>query len=72
MDKISTYSSALIKKIIQVEEISYYELRKMFEDSITYPNLREFKEFNFNNELDKLEDMGIIKIKEGMIHFEGM
>lgn len=71
-DNISIYSSALIKMIMDLREVSYYELSKYFKENNIYPNSKEIKVFNLNNELDKLEAMGIIRIEEGMIIFQNI
>ena len=72
MDNISTYSSAIIKMLMEVKEISYFELKRHFENNKIYSNSKEINVFDFNNELDRLEDMGIIKQDDGMIIFEGI
>lgn len=72
MDNISTYSSAIIKTLMEVKEISYFELKRYFENNKIYPNSKEINIFDFNHELDKLENMGIIKQHDGMIIFEGV
>lgn len=72
MDNISTYSSAIIKMLMEVKEISYFELKRYFEKNVVYPNAKEINVCDFNNELDRLEDMGIIKQNDGMITFEGI
>lgn len=69
-DNISIYSSALIKMIMELKEVSYYEISRYFKDHKVYPNSKEVNSFNLNNELDKLERMGIIRIEEGMIIFQ--
>lgn len=72
MDNISTYSSAIIKMLMEVKEISYFELKRHFENNKIYSNSKEINVFDFNNELDRLEDMGIIKQDDGMIIFDGI
>lgn len=72
MDNISTYSSAIIKMLMEVKEISYFELKRHFENNKIYSNSKEINVFDFNNELDRLEDMGIIKQDDGIIIFEGI
>ena len=72
MDNISTYSSAIIKMLMEVKEISYFELKRHFENNKIYSNSKEINIFDFNNELDRLEDMGIIKQDDGMIIFDGI
>ncbi|WP_294394141.1 DEAD/DEAH box helicase [uncultured Clostridium sp.] len=69
-DSISSYSDALIKMIMDLKEVSYYEISTYFKKHKIYPNAKELKDFNLNNELDKLERMGIIRIEEGMIIFQ--
>ncbi|AGX44019.1 hypothetical protein [Clostridium saccharobutylicum] len=72
MDTISNYSSNLINIIIDAKEISYYELKRYFQKNKTHVDDKEIKKFNLENELDKLERMGIVKEEEGMIIFQGM
>ncbi|HCW54562.1 MAG TPA: DEAD/DEAH box helicase [Clostridium sp.] len=72
MDNISTYSSAIIKMLMDVREISYFELKRHFEKNKIYLNAKEINNFDFNKELDKLEEMGIISQDEGLIIFEGI
>lgn len=72
MDNISTYSSAIIKMLMEVKEISYFELKRHFENNKIYSNSKQINVFDFNNELDRLEDMGIIKQDDGMIIFDGI
>lgn len=57
---------------MEVKEISYFELKRYFENNKIYPNSKEINIFDFNHELDKLENMGIIKQHDGMIIFEGV
>lgn len=71
-DSISSYSAALIKMLMDSREISYYEVSTYFKKHKIYPNPKELNVFNLNNELDKLERMGIIRIEEGMIIFQGI
>lgn len=71
-DSISSYSAALIKMLMDLREISYYEVSTYFKKHKIYPNPKELNVFNLNNELDKLERMGIIRIEEGMIIFQGI
>ena len=71
-DSISIYSSTLIKMIMELKEVSYYEINKYFKDHKVYPNSKEINRFNLNSELDKLERMGIIRIEEGMIIFQSI
>lgn len=71
-DSISIYSSALIKMIIALKEVSYYEISKHFKEHKVYPNSKEINRFNLNSELDELERMGIIRIEEGMIIFQNI
>lgn len=68
-ESISSYSAALIKLIMDLKEVSYYEISTYFKNHKIYPNPKELNVFNLNNELDKLERMGIIRIEEGMIIF---
>lgn len=72
MNKISSYSASLIHKIMEVNEISYYELKRYFEQNKI--NLDEIaaNKFNLDFELDNLENMGIVRQEEGMIIFEGV
>lgn len=72
MNKISIYSASLIHKIMEANEISYYELKKHFEQKKINPNEREINNFNLDIELDKLEYMGIVRQEEGIIIFEGI
>lgn len=72
MDNISTYSAAIIKMLMDVREISYFELKRYFEKNKIYPNAKEINNFDFNRELDKLEEMGIISQDDGMIIFQGI
>ena len=71
-DSISSYSAALIKMLMDLREISYYEVSTYFKKHKIYPNPKELNVFNLNNELDKLERMGIIRIEEGMKIFQGI
>ena len=57
---------------MEVKEISYFELKRHFENNKIYSNSKEINVFDFNNELDRLEDMGIIKQDDGMIIFDGI
>ena len=57
---------------MDVKEISYFELKKHFEKNKIYPNAKEISKFDFNRELDKLEEMGIISMDDGLIIFEGI
>lgn len=72
MNKISSYSASLMHKIMEVNEISYYELKRYFEQNKI--NLDEIaaNKFNLDFELDNLENMGIVRQEEGMIIFEGV
>ena len=72
MNNISTYSSAILKMLMDVREISYFELKRYFEKNKIYPNSKEINDFDRNRELDKLEEMGIISQDEGIIIFEGI
>lgn len=72
MNKISSYSVSLIHKIMEVNEISYYELKRYFEQNKINLNEKTSNKFNLDVELDKLENMGIVRQEEGMIIFEGM
>lgn len=72
MDDISIYSSTLINKIMEAKEISYYELKRYFEQNKIYPNSKQINNFNLDNELDQLEKLGIIEDDEGMIIFQGI
>lgn len=72
MNNISTYSSAILKMLMDVREISYFELKRYFEKNKIYPNSKEINDFDLNRELDKLEEMGIISQDEGIIIFEGI
>lgn len=59
------YSSMLIDKIRQAKEISYYELRNYFNEKVKNIDNNEINKFN--EELDKLEEVGVIRVEEGMI-----
>lgn len=72
MNKISSYSASLIHKIMEVNEISYYELKKHFDQNKINLNEKEENKFNLDTELDNLESMGIVRQEEGMIIFEGI
>lgn len=72
MNKISSYSVSLIHKMMEVNEISYYELKRHFEQNKINLNEKTSNKFNLDVELDKLENMGIVRQEEGMIIFEGM
>ena len=72
MNKISTYSASLIHKISEANEISYYELKKYFEQRKINSNEKEINAFNLEFELDNLESMGIVRQDEGIIIFEGI
>ena len=72
MNKISTYSASLIHKIMEVNEISYYELKKYFEQRKINSNEKEISAFNLEFELDNLESMGVVRQDEGIIIFEGI
>ena len=67
INKNSTYSARLINKIKDANEISYYELKKHFEQNKTNLNEKYINKFNLDTELDKLEDIGLIRQEEGMI-----
>ena len=66
----SKYYAMLINKISEVKEISYYELRKYFNEEIENINDEEIKKFN--EELDSLEEEGIVRFEEGMIIYVGI
>jgi len=72
MNKISSYSASLMHKIMEVNEISYYELKKYFEQNKINLNEIAANKFNLDFELDNLENMGIVRQEEGMIIFEGV
>lgn len=72
MNKISSYSASLIHKIMEVNEISYYELKRYFEQNKINLNEIAANKFNLDFELDNLENMGIVRQEEGMIIFEGV
>lgn len=55
----------LIDKIRQAKEISYYELRNYFNEKVKNIDNNEINKFN--EELDKLEEVGVIRVEEGMI-----
>lgn len=55
----------LIDKISQAKEISYYELRNYFNEKVKNIDNNEINKFN--EELDKLEEVGVIRVEEGMI-----
>ena len=70
MNKNSTYSARLINKIKDANEISYYELKKHFEQNKINLNEKDSNKFNLDTELDKLEDIGLIRQEEGVIIFQ--
>ena len=70
MNKNSTYSARLINKIKDANEISYYELKKHFEQNKINLNGKDINKFNLDTELDKLEDIGLIRQEEGVIIFQ--
>lgn len=72
MNKISSYSASLMHKIMEVNEISYYELKRYFEQNKINLNEIAANKFNLDFELDNLENMGIVRQEEGMIIFEGV
>lgn len=72
MENISSYSACIIQMLMEVNEISYHELKKYFSNTNIYPNSKEIKSFNFDEELDKLEKMGIVTEDEGLIIYQGM
>lgn len=72
MNKISSYSASLIHKIMEVNEISYYELKRYFEQNKINLDEIAVNKFNLDFELDNLENMGIVRQEEGMIIFEGV
>ena len=72
MNKISSYSAGLIHKIMEVNEISYYELKRHFEQNKLNLNEITANKFNLDVELDNLEHLGIVRQEEGLIIFEGV
>lgn len=69
---MNKFSSTLIQKIRESKEISYYELKNYFEHKLFESNESDEVKFNLEEELDNLENMGIVKEEEGMIIFEGL
>lgn len=69
---MNKFSSTLIQKIRESKEISYYELKNYFEHKLFEFNESDEVKFNLEEELDNLENMGIVKEEEGMIIFEGL
>lgn len=68
----SNYCSILINKLSESKEISYYELRKYFDEKQMEADSDEFRNFQLNEELDNLEEIGIIRCEEGLIIYEGL
>ena len=66
----TNYSLLLINKIRDAKKISYYELKKFFDEELSGLSYEEIKHFNFNDELDDLEEKRIISIDEGLIIYE--
>lgn len=67
----SNHCSILINKISESKEISYYELKKYFDEKQMESSQDEFKDFELNEELDNLEEIGVIRFDEGLIIYEG-
>ncbi|SFD24316.1 DEAD/DEAH box helicase [Clostridium uliginosum] len=71
MNRISSYSLNLIHKISEAKEISYYELKKIFEKYETVVEEKYYNSFNLDMELARLEQSGVVTQEDGLIIFQG-